>query len=96
MNMNIIIVKEEFDANIVLPEMFNYMLNIGKDNNKFKNDEELIKSLISKNNIDEFIELYKKYNDNEVVVLGIRELYDNNIFCILDGKKEKEIKKFKK
>ena len=89
------IVKEEFDANIVLPEMFSYMLSVGKDNNKFKSDEDLIKNVVKPSNTDEFLKLYNEYKDNEIVVLGIRELYTNNIFCILDGKKEKEIQKFK-
>lgn len=90
------IVKEEFDANVVLPEMFNQILNVGKDEEKFKNDKQLIKSLISENNVKEFMELYEEYSENEIPVLGVREMYENNIFCILDGKKEKEIKKFKK
>ena len=89
------IVKEEFDANVVLPEMFSYMLSIGKDNDKFKSDEDLIKNVVKPSNTDEFLKLYNEYKDNEIVVLGIRELYTNNIFCILDGKKEKEIQKFK-
>ena len=89
------IVKEEFDANIVLPEMFSYMLSVGKDNNKFKSDEDLIKNVVKPSNTDEFLKLYNEYKDNEIVVLGIRELYTNNIFCILDGKKEKEIQRFK-
>lgn len=90
------IVKEEFDANIVLPEMFNYIINIGKDEDKFKNDKQLIKHLINPEFYDEFVELYNEYTSKgNIPVLGIREL-TNNIFCILDGKKEKEIKKFKK
>ena len=89
------IVKEEFDANVVLPEMFSYMLSIGKDNGKFKSDEDLIKNVVKPSNVDDFLKLYNQYKDDEIVVLGIRELYTNNIFCILDGKKEKEIQKFK-
>ena len=91
------LVKQEFDANIVLPEMFNYILSVGKDENKFKSEKQLIKQLIDKEFIDEFLELHDKYiADNEIPVYGIRELYSNNIFSILDGKKEKEIKVFKK
>lgn len=89
------IVKEEFDADNVLPEMFNYMLDIEKDENKFSTDEELIRSLIDDKFEKEFIDLYNFYRYDEIVVLGIRELYNNNIFSILDGKKEKEIKAFK-
>lgn len=91
------VTKNEFDANIVLPKMFTEMLNIGKDDFKFSSDEDLIKYQIDEDFNEEFIELFKKYTEeNEIPVMGIRELYTNNIFCILDGKKEKEIKKFKK
>lgn len=91
------LVKQEFDANIVLPEMFNYILSVGKDENKFKSEKQLIKHLIDKDFIDEFLELHDKYiADGEIPVYGIRELYSNNIFSILNGKKEEEIKVFKK
>lgn len=89
------LVKQEFDANIVLPEMFNYILTIGKDENKFKSDKQLIKNLIKEEYYNEFMELHEEYCD-EIPVYGIRELYENDIFAILDGKKEKEIKVFKK
>ena len=45
---------------------------------------------------DEYLDLFHKYNDDEVVVWGYRELFANNIFSIIDGKKEKEIQVFKK
>lgn len=90
------IVKQEFDANIVLPKMFTEMLTTGKDSNKYSSDEELIKSLVSEKNQEEFLQLYNQHKDEDIPVLGIRELYENNIFAILENKKEKEIKKFKK
>lgn len=85
------ITKQEFDANIVLPEMFNFILATGKDENKFKTDDELILS-ITKN--PEYVDVINEQKAlDEVVVLGIREL-TGNILCILDGKKEKEITKW--
>lgn len=90
------IAKSEFDADIVIPEMFNDILNIGKDNDIFTCDEDLIRHFITGEGQDEFINLYRKYNsDGEIVVLGIRELFRDKEFCILDGKKEKRIKRFK-
>lgn len=85
------LVKDEFDANIVLPEMFNYILSIGKDNNKYKSDDELILEITQN---EEFLKDAKEQMElNEIVVLGVREL-TNNILCILDGKKEKELSKW--
>ncbi|AEO93565.1 alpha-glucosyltransferase [Bacillus phage G] len=90
------IAKQEFDANIVLPKMFNEILAIGKDTNKFKSEKDILQNLIEPDFYEEFLDLYEEYtNKNEIVVLGIREL-TNNIFCILDGKKEQQIKAFKK
>lgn len=90
------VAKQEFDANIVLPEMFNEILNVGKDNNKFKNDNELVKHFIIDELQKEFLELFHEYkNKGEIVVMGIRELWRDKEFCILDGKKEKKIRRFK-
>lgn len=86
------IVKQEYDANIVLPEMFNEILSVGKDNGKFNSDDDLILSITQN---PEYVEVAKEQTElGEIVVLGIREL-TNNILCILDGKKEKEITKWK-
>lgn len=87
------IAKEEFSADIVLPEMFSYMLSIGKDTNKFSNDEELVYKLT---NNKEYLEEFKKQKAaGELVVMGIREL-NEQILCVIDGKKEKEIARWKK
>ena len=67
-----------------------------KDNDKFKSEEDMIKYLIDADFVDEYLDLFHKYNDDEVVVWGYRELFANNIFSIIDGKKEKEIQVFKK
>jgi glycosyltransferase involved in cell wall biosynthesis len=86
------VVKEEFDANIVLPEMFNHILAAGIDKNKFSDDNQLMLALTEN---EEYVEEAKKQKaEGHIVVLGIREL-TNGILCILDGKKELEIKKWK-
>lgn len=86
------IAKQEFDANIVLPEMFEYILSMGVDEDKFQDDDSLVLALTGN---EEYVEEARNLREQgEVVVLGIREL-TNNVLCILDGKKEKEIKKWK-
>lgn len=86
------IAKQEFDANTVLPEMFEYILSMGVDEEKYQTDDELILALTENK---EYVEEARKLHEQgEIVVLGIREL-TNNILCIIDGKKEKEIKKWK-
>lgn len=86
------LVKQEFDASIVLPEMFKEMLLIGKDKDKFKTDDELILS-ITKNK--EFLKDSKELvKQGETIVYGYREL-PNNILAVTTGNKQKEIKKYK-
>lgn len=90
------IAKSEFDVNEVMPEMINYILSVGKDTNKFKTEEELLLHLT---NSQEFVELaIEEENKGEILVTGVRELCgEKDIFlCVLDGKKEKEIKKWKR
>lgn len=86
------ITKLEFDANIVLPEMFNHIFEIGKDTNKFLSDDELILHITQ--NPEYVMEFNNQKNNKELVSMGIRELTEN-ILCVLDGKKEKEIKRWK-
>ncbi|MNM64836.1 DNA alpha-glucosyltransferase [compost metagenome] len=86
------IVKQEFSADIVLPEMFNYFLNVGIDKEKFATDDDMILALTD--NQEYVNEANVQKEAGEIVVLGIREL-TNNILCVIDGKKEKEIKKWK-
>lgn len=86
------IVKNEFDVNLVLPRMLSHIISVGKDINKYENDNDLILAITQN---EKFSELYSEYTARkDVVVLGIREL-TNNIFAIIDGKKEKEIKTWK-
>lgn len=91
------IVKQEFDVNVVMPEMIQEILNIGKDENKFKTEKDLFMSLTEN---EEFVEEATNImeNTNEILVTGLRELFSDKMIylCIIDGKKEKELKKWKK
>ncbi|AEO93572.1 alpha-glucosyltransferase [Bacillus phage G] len=85
--------KQEFDASIVLPKMFNEMLAIGKDKKKFKSDDEL---LLAATGHPEFVKDAKELiEQGETIVFGYREL-PNKILSVTDGSKQKEIKKYKK
>jgi glycosyltransferase involved in cell wall biosynthesis len=89
------IVVDEFSCDNVLPEMFSYILEKGKDENKFKNDRDLIKHLVNPKIQDEYLALYDEYTaKGRIPVMGIKELTEN-IFSVLDGKKEEVIKVFK-
>ena len=90
------ILQMEYDTNVICPQMLEMFANTTKDNDKFKSEEDIIKYLIDDDFVDEYLDLFHKYNNDEVVVWGYRELFANNIFSIIDGKKEKEIQVFKK
>jgi glycosyltransferase involved in cell wall biosynthesis len=95
------IAKQQFDINIVLPEILNHILEKGIDKNKFKNDDKLILNLTSDcEDNEEFLKIFNEQkNKGEIVVMGIRELGRDNEVCVLGGKsgrKEVKIKKFKK
>lgn len=87
------IAVREFDANKVLPKMFREMLEIGKDNDKYQSDDELLLAITSSEEfVKEAKELAKK---GETVVYGYREL-PNRILAVTNGTKQKDIKRFKK
>lgn len=90
------IVKQEFDVNEVLPELFNYIFSIGKDEGKFKTEKELLQHLTHN---DDFVEqAVQILEGEEILVTGFRELAgDKFIFLsVIDGKKEKELQKWKR
>ena len=90
------VIKAEFDANIICPKMLQDFIDIGKDTAKFQSDEDIIKHLIDDEYVEEYLRLYNQYKDTDIIVWGYREMYEKNIFAILDGKKEKELQEFKK
>ena len=90
------VVTMEFSADEVVPEMLQEILDLGYDKNKFKTDEDIIRHLIDDEFVDEYLKLYNEYKDKNIVVFGVRELYEKNIFGIIDGNKEIDIKEFKK
>ena len=90
------VIKMEFDADNICPSMLQDFIDVGKDKKKFKTNEDIIRHLIAPEYVDEYLKLYNEYKDDHIVVFGYREMYEKNIFSILDGNKEVEIKEFKK
>lgn len=86
------LVKQEFDADVVLPKLFNTMLETGIDKKKFATDDELLLHITKS---QDFVnEAKKQIESGEILVFGFREL-QAKLLMILEGKKEKAIKKFK-
>ena len=87
------IVKSEFDVNEIMPKLIKNIINNGHDKNKYLSEKDLILNITQN---QEFVDLYEEYNNKgEIVVFGIKEMM-NNIFSVIDGKKEIEIKTWKK
>jgi hypothetical protein len=86
------IVKKEFNADVVLPVMFDHILKTGKDENKYKSDEEMILEITQ--NEEYLNEFNKLKSEGHLVSMGIREL-TQSILCIVEIKKEVEIKRWK-
>ena len=90
------ILKKEFSPDWIVPDLFQTCLKLGHDTHKFKTEEDLIRSLIDDEFVDEYLKLYEEYKDKEIVVLDCKGLYENNIFAITEGNKNTIIKEFKK
>lgn len=84
------VVKKEFDINEVLPEMLEEMSSVTEDKNKYSSIEEMLLDITKSK---EFVEEYKKYKD-ELVILNPSQLKRNNL-CLLKDKKQVMIKHFK-
>lgn len=86
------LVKREFNADTVLPQMFEYVLSIGKDEGKYETDDDLIREITGN---EEYVKEVNKLKERgEIVVMGIRELTEN-ILSVLDGKREREITRWR-
>lgn len=87
------IVKNEFDIQKVMPQLLSDIFENGFDKHKYNSEEDVIMAITSN---PEFVDLYREYNNKkDIVVFGIKEL-TNNIFAIVDGKRELEVKTWKK
>lgn len=86
------IIRAEYDAEIILPQMFEYVLNVGKDTGKFDSVEELLLNITkSEDYVEKYLELTYK---GELVALGLEEP-KKGIIATFDGKKRVEAAKFK-
>lgn len=90
------ILKKEFDPGWIVPDLFQTCLDLGYDKHKFKTEEDLIRHLIDDEFVDEYLKLYEKYKDKDIVVLDCKNIYENNTFAIVEGNKNVVIKEFKK
>jgi hypothetical protein len=82
------IVKSEYDADLVLKELFENALDIGKDKNKYS--EEMLFLNIHENFYNDYLKETKKGNK---VFLGIKQFLDKELSIGIEGK-EQFIKKF--
>lgn len=86
------IIRSEYDAEHVLPEMFEHVLSLGKDKDKFKTIDEML--LFITNNED-FVEAYNEQKDKgELVALGLGELSTGKI-AVFKDKRRDEVASFK-
>jgi hypothetical protein len=86
------IIRAEYDAEIILPKMFEEVLAIGKDRNKFKSIEEMLLNITrSEDYVEKYLELNYK---GQLVALGLEEP-KKGIIAVFDGKKRVEAAKFK-
>lgn len=87
------IAKKEFDIRNVMPQLISDIFENSFDTCKYNSEEDIIMSITGNT---EFVDLYLEYNDKkDIVVFGIKELSDN-IFAVIDGKRELEVKTWKK
>lgn len=86
------IIRSEFDADVVLTEMFEHVLAQGKDHDKFGSIEEMLLSITGS---AEYAEGYKELvRQDELVALGIKEV-TSGILAVFNGKKREEVAKVK-
>jgi hypothetical protein len=81
------IIRTEYDAEHVLPEMFEHVLSLGKDKDKFESVDDMLLSITGS---DEYVRLYNELvNDEYLVALGLGELSSGSL-SVFDGKKRVE------
>ena len=86
-----LLVKNEYDSNIVIPEALRLILKTGKQENTLS-DYDFNKKIVNVQFADEIDKIEKS---GEVPILGI-DKYEKSEVCILDGHKKKLIKRIKK
>ncbi len=86
-------IDREFNADNVLPEMFDYILKIGKDNGKFFNDKDLITHLFKDDKA--FIDYLEILEQGKVPSVGIKQI-TNQSLCFFEKKARREYASYKK
>jgi hypothetical protein len=78
------VIKQNFDASVVIPETLDKIFALGRDVHKVENDEELLTSLVD----SAFSRGVKELeNSGRIPVLGIKEILDKQLF-FLEGWKQ--------
>lgn len=78
------VIRENFDAGIVIPETLEKIFSLGKDPHKTENDTDLLTQLVDSS----FAKAVKRLEDDgKLPVLGIKEILDKQLFY-LDGWKQ--------
>ena len=85
-------IDREFNANNVLPEMFDYILKTGKDNNKFSSDKELINHLFKDSKA--FTDYLTILEQGKTPAVGIKQI-TNQSLCFFEKKARKEFACYK-
>ena len=76
----------------VLPEMFDYILKIGKDNNKFSDDKSLLEHLFKTNKVyDDYTNIL---SNDRIPAVGIKQI-DTQTLCQFEKKARREVACYK-
>ena len=85
-------INREFNADNVLPEMFDYILKIGKDNNKFSDDKSLLEHLFKTNKVyDDYTNIL---SNDRIPAVGIKQI-DTQTLCQFEKKARREVACYK-
>ena len=85
-------IDREFNADNVLPEMFDYILKTGKDQNKFVNDKLLMNHLFQSDKA--FTDYLEILEQGKVPAVGIKQV-TNQSLCFFEKKARREFASYK-
>ena len=85
-------IDREFNADNVLPEMFDYILKTGKDNSKFFSDKDLINHLFRDDKA--FRDYLTILEQGKIPAVGIKQV-TNQSLCFFEKKARREFACYK-
>ena len=85
-------IDREFNADNVLPEMFDYILKTGKDHNKFADDKSLMNHLFKSDNA--FTDYLGILEQGKVPAVGIKQVANQSL-CFFEKKARREFANYK-